>query len=110
VACREETCALRAPTTFLALKRSIRAKSAVLIENQIAVRVVLSKDRRLRADVFFIRTQSAIRADGCRPRKPQHALRREVNRLHQAVVSLRHYPSACPKPARCARQPRFLHG
>jgi len=27
------------------------------------------QDRRLRADGFIIRTQSAIRADGCRPRQ-----------------------------------------
>jgi len=44
------------------------------------------QDRRLRTDVFFIRAQATIRADG----------------FSSAQV--------LPKPARCARQPCFWYG
>jgi len=56
------------------------------------------QDRRLRADVLFIRTQSAIRADGYRPRKLSHN-------------SLRHPPMFADvgrRPLRAARANRVF--
>jgi hypothetical protein len=43
-----------------------------------------TKDRRFRTDVLFIRAESAIRADGCRPRK----LERDRPTIRSASVEL----------------------
>jgi hypothetical protein len=61
--CCQRTFALRAPTAFSARIESIRAENAVTVNNKDGVNVFL-RDRRLRPDGSFIRTQSAIRAVG----------------------------------------------
>jgi hypothetical protein len=76
--CTSCHCALRAPTAFSARMKSASAQKARLwikAQEQRLVRkreLGLTQDRRLRTDVLFVRAQSAIRADGCRPRKLLH--------------------------------------
>jgi hypothetical protein len=56
-------CALRAPTLFLARMKSVSApKTGLWIKAKAILGFI--QDRRLRADRFIVRTQSAIRADG----------------------------------------------
>jgi len=52
-------CALRAPTMF-----SARMKSTSVQKTWLWIKAAFLQDRRLCADVLFIRAQSAIRADG----------------------------------------------
>ena len=61
-ACGERTCALRAPTVFSVRMKSTSAqKTRLWLTPNRAWGFI--QDRRLRADVLFIRTQSVIRAD-----------------------------------------------
>jgi hypothetical protein len=63
--------------------------------------VVFIQDRRLCADMLFIRAQSAIRADGApsaQVRPPQLEVSFYVDQCRRAVI------------ARCARQPCFWYG
>jgi hypothetical protein len=63
VACRARICALRAPTVLSARMKSVSArKTRLWLTPDTAWGFI--QDRRLRADVLFIRTQSGIRADG----------------------------------------------
>jgi len=59
-----KTCALRAPTVFSARMKSASARKTRLLIKARQRGVI--RDRRLRADTLFIRTQSVIRADGAR--------------------------------------------
>ncbi|MFH1044200.1 MAG: hypothetical protein V1796_03935 [Pseudomonadota bacterium] len=54
--------ALRANPVFGADEKRIRTKNRVMDKSKGSLGLI--QDRRLRADVLFIRTQSAIRADG----------------------------------------------
>ena len=62
VACIAPNCALRAPTVFGTNKKRIRTEKRFLIRTRTDRGFI--QDRRLRADVLFIRPQSAIPADG----------------------------------------------
>jgi hypothetical protein len=64
VACDENLRAARANPAFGTDKRRIRTKSTVMDKSKKRSGVVFIPDRRLRADVLFIRAQSTIRADG----------------------------------------------
>jgi hypothetical protein len=56
--------ATRANRVFRADEKRIRTENTVMDKNRQDLGIALIQDRRLRADVLFIRTQSAIRADG----------------------------------------------
>ncbi|MBI5909813.1 MAG: hypothetical protein HY848_07665 [Betaproteobacteria bacterium] len=56
--------AARANRVFCTDKTHIRTENAVMDKNNKGLGVAFIQDRRLRADVLFIRAQSAIRADG----------------------------------------------
>jgi len=56
--------AARANRVFGTDEKRIRTKNTVMVKSNSILGLILRQDRRLRADVFFIRTQSAIRAAG----------------------------------------------
>jgi hypothetical protein len=60
----KKTCALRAPTAFSARMKNASAQKTRLWIKPRMTRVAFIQDRRLRADVLFIRAQPTIRADG----------------------------------------------
>jgi hypothetical protein len=59
---RAELRAARANRVFRTDKKRIRTENTVLIKDKDGMGFI--RDRRLRADVLFIRAQSTIRADG----------------------------------------------
>jgi len=62
VACRNQTCALRAPTAFSARINGIRAENAVMVNHKDSVGFLYEIAESAR--MVFIRADSAIRADG----------------------------------------------
>jgi hypothetical protein len=63
-ACDENLRAARANRVFRTDEKRIRAENTVMNKSNNAPGLGFIQDRRLRADVLFIRAQSAIRADG----------------------------------------------
>jgi hypothetical protein len=64
VACDENLRAARANRVFRTDEKRISAENAVMNKSNNAPGSGFIQDRRLRADVLFVRTQSTIRADG----------------------------------------------
>jgi hypothetical protein len=83
--------------------RAIGSENAIIDSSQCGLGLGLGfiQDRRLRADMFFIRAQSTIRADG--------APSAQVRTLQLEVFS---YVRQCRRTAiaRYTRQPRFWYG
>jgi len=88
-ACYERPCALRAPTVF-----SVRIKSASAQKTRFWIKTRTARgfiqDCRLRADVLFIRAQSAIRADGFSSAQHRNSATRGAIQVAAQSDGLRH--------------------
>jgi hypothetical protein len=101
VAGHERTCALRAPTAFLARIKDIRARNAVSVNNRESMGFVFKIADPAR--MVFIRAESAIRADGVRPRKALHGRPVAAHTISRATIDL------ARRARDLSRDVRFLH-